>query len=354
MAKTVLGVDIGYDSLKLAVVSGKQIRKTAVVPMPNNLIREGRIVSSETMGELIRRTMKEHGIRCSQAAVALANETVFIRGVTMPLMTIDQLNYNLPFEFRDYITDEMKDYLFDYAVVSTPNDKNGKDAENGENAESMDNSEDVDHNGPVMELMAVAAPKSLIEETRLALHRAGLKLVKAAPTVCAFQALIRATENKDAETPQEYCILDLGYQSIRMYMFRGDRHMVTRVLELGMSSLDQVIAEAYSVDVHLAHTYLLNNYEDCQRKEYCMNAYGTITVELMRALNFYRFSNPDSHLEDIWICGGGACIRPLQESIAETLDLNIHAAGELLPGSAALEEDYALLQAIGIALDDRG
>ena len=82
-----------------------------------------------------------------------------------------------------------------------------------------------------------------------------------------------------------------------------------------------------------------------------MNAYGTITVELMRALNFYRFSNPDSHLEDIWICGGGACIQPLQQSIAETLDLRIHAAGELLPNGIALEEDYALLQAIGITMD---
>ena len=284
MAKTILGIDIGYDSLKLAVVNGKQVRRTAVGPMPQNLIREGRVVSTETMGELIRRTMKEHGIRSGRAALVLPNETVFIRSVTMPLM-------------------------------------------------------------------AVAAPKSLLEESKETMHRAGLKLVKAAPSVCAFQNLIRATTPKGEENTQEYCILDLGYQAIRMYMFRGDRHMVTRVLEIGMSSLDQVISEAYSVDIHLAHTYLLSNYEDCQSKEYCMNAYGTITVELMRALNFYRFSNPDSHLEDIWVCGGGACIKPLQESIAETLDLRIHTASELMPGGAAVEEDYALLQAIGIALE---
>ena len=343
MAKTILGVDFGYDSLKLALVSGKQVRKTAVIPMPNNLIREGRIISSETMGELIRKTMKEHGIRCGQAAVALANETVFIRSVTMPLMTIDQLNYNLPFEFRDYITDEMKDYLFDYAVVST--------TEGSSESEGEAEGGDGEHSGPIMELMAVAAPKSLLEESREALHRAGLKMVKAAPTVCAYQSLIRAIGKKDEEKPQEYCILDLGYQSIRMYMFREDRHMVTRVLEIGMSSLDQVISEAYSVDVHLAHTYLISNYEDCQSKEYCMNAYGNMTVELMRALNFYRFSNPDSHLEDIWICGGGACIKPLQQTIAETLDMKIHPAGELIPGGAAVEHDYALLQAIGITMD---
>ena len=369
MAKTILGVDIGYDSLKLALVNGKTVRKTAIVPMPKNLIREGRVVSTETMGELIRRTMREHGIRCNQAAIVLQNETVFIRSVTMPVMTVDQLNYNLPFEFRDYITDELKDYLFDYAVVSVSEEKEeSAEDEGGENSES----------GGVMELMAVAAPKALIEESKETLHRAGLKLVKAAPGVCAFQSLIRACENKqtaklkrdrkprkakeseeagnaqnteDTQNLKEYCILDLGYQSIRMYMFRGDRHMVTRVLELGMNSLDQAIAEAYSVDVHLADTYLLSNYENCQSKDYCMNAYGTITVELMRALNFYRFSNPDSHLEDIWICGGGACIRPLQESISETLDLRIHTAADLIPNGAAVDEDYALLQAIGITLD---
>ena len=346
MAKTYLGIDIGYDSLKLALVSKGIVRKTAVVPMPQNLIREGRVVSTETMGELIRRTMKEHGLRCSNAALALANETVFIRGVTMPVMTVDQLNYNLPFEFRDYITDELKDYYYDYAVVSITDPEAEKSAEDGDSPPSSDSSE-----GAVMELMAVAAPKSLVEESRLMLHRAGLKLVKAAPTVCAFQALIRANTPKDQEAQQEYCILDLGYQSIRMYMFRGDRHMVTRVLELGMNSLDQGIAEAYSVDIHLAHTYLLTNYEDCQSKEYCMNAYGTITVELMRALNFYRFSNPDSHLDDIWICGGGACIKPLQQSIAETLDLKIHTASELIPGGQSVEQDYALLQAIGITLE---
>ena len=354
MARTILGVDIGYDSLKLALVNGKTVRKTAIVPMPKNLIREGRVVSTETMGELIRRTMKENGIRCSKAALALPNETVFIRGVTMPLMTIDQLNYNLPFEFRDYITDELKDYFYDYAVVSVTEHTPEAPAANSGNPggeQPPEQREEQTEVGAAMELMAVAAPKSLLEESKALLHRAGLKLVKAAPTVCAYQSLIRAKAGKGEELQQEYCILDLGYQNIRMYMFKGDRHVVTRVLELGMNSLDTVIAEAYSIDVHLAHTYLLSNYEDVQSKDYCMNAYGTITVELMRALNFYRFSNPDSHLEDIWICGGGACIRPLQQSIAETLDLKIHTAGELLPASQSVEQDYALLQAIGITQD---
>ena len=343
MAKAILGIDIGYDSMKLALVKDKKVRKTAIVPMPAHLIREGRAVSVESMGELLRNTLKENGIRCGQGALVLPNETVFIRNVTAPIMTVDQLNYNLPFEFRDYITDELKDYLFDYAMISLSegfdDDAEDSAAEPGEN-----------RGGGSMELMAVAVPKTLISDSKEYLHKAGVKLVKAAPTVSCFQALIRNCGLTDKDS-REYCILDLGFQSIRMYMFRGDRHMVTRVLEIGMSSLDQVIAEAYGVDTHLAHTYLLSNFEDCQNKDYCLNAYGNITVELMRALNFYRFSNPDSQLGDIWLCGGGAVIAPLRQSIVDTLDMAIHKADELLPPGTEVEEANAFLQAIGITLD---
>ena len=173
---------------------------------------------------------------------------------------------------------------------------------------------------------------------------------KAAPTVCSYVSLIRGLEKRGGGVG-EYCILDLGYQSVRMYMFNGERHMVTRNLESGLSSLDGVIADSYNVDVHLAHTYLLTNYDDCQNSEACRNAYGNIAVELMRALNFYRFSNPDSQLEHIWLCGGGAVIAPLRKAIADTLDMKVHQARELLPGGDHVEAGFELVQAIGVTMD---
>ena len=50
----------------------------------------------------------------------------------------------------------------------------------------------------------------------------------------------------------------------------------------------------------------------------------------MRALNFYQFSNPESRLEDIYICGGGASIATMRKSLEVNLDVKIHEAGELL------------------------
>ena len=343
--KPIVGLDIGCDSMKIVLCQGDNVKKSVQVPMPQNLIKEGRPVSPEALGELLRTTLRENGIRCHQAAVVLPNDVVYLRNITMPRMTADQLEYNLPFEFRDYITDELKNYAFDYAMISTPKELlETKEPE--QDGEKKEEGEGEEYASGAMRLLGVAVPLAVIEEYRAAVRKAGLKLAKLAPTVSAYRELIYRLPGGE-ETEREECVLDLGRQSIRMYMFKGGRHIVTRVLEIGLETLDQVIADALSIDVHLAHTYLLTNHEDCQNAEYCRNTYGNIAVELMRALNFYRFSNPDSHLSDLWVCGGGANIKALRDAIDETLDLTIHGADELV---GSVEDAGAMAQAVGIAL----
>ena len=372
MAITILGVDIGSDSLKLALVTGKVVKKVVAVPMPHSLVKEGRVVSIDAMGDLIASTMRENGIRCTEGALVLPDEVAYVRNVSMPVrMTAEQLEYNLPFEFRDYITEDLKDFSYDYAVLSSVEEskaakkkkkpKKSKDDPFGDAPDLGDDSVDMAADAqdattaaptgdePALEIMAAAVPTSIIEDSRSMFHKAGMKLVKVAPAVCSFIPLIRSVEDVTGEAG-EYCLLDLGYKSIRMYMFRGDRYIVTRELETGLAKLDDVIAEAYGVDSHLAHTYLLTNYDDCQNKDYCQNAYGDIAVDLMRALNFYRFSNQDSQLSDVWLCGGGALIAPLRDAITETLDLDIHQASELLPGGKAAKKGNITVQASGIAM----
>lgn len=360
MAKTILGIDIGYDSMKLALMSGKKLLKTLSVPMPKNLMRDGRVVSVETMGDLIRRTMKENGIKSQSAALVLPGDSIFVRNVTMPAMNTDQLLYNLPFEFRDYITDELKDYMYDYAVDLSPDEKEEREkarteqerrqAEESGIAPAPEAPDEQDNKkARTMDLLAVAVPVSMMEESRQFVRKAGMKLVNAAPAISSYINLIRALPREKRPPSGEFCILDLGYRSVRMFMFSGDRHIVTRVLEIGLSGLDDIIADACNVDTHLAHTYLLTNYDDCQNKDYCINAYNNIAIELMRALNFYRFSNPDSALSDVWMTGGGSSIAPLRAAVADSLDMTLHDGSELIPSASGPELD-GFVQAVGIAL----
>ncbi len=336
MANTILGVDIGHDQLKLALVKKGRVLKTASAAMPENLLREGRITSRESMAELLRSTMKENGIRANHAGFVLSSDTVFIKNVNMPRMTIDQLQYNLPFEFSDYITGEQKNFVFDYAVVS---DENAGQEGEGEEAD-----------GGNMELLAVGTQREVLEDAQEVLRKAGLRLKVSAPAISCYITLLRARRDVLDVPSEEYAILDLGYDRIRMHMFKKDRYVATRALEIGMSNLDTVLEEAFGVDLHLAHTYLMTNYENCQEREECRAAYENIAVELMRALNFYRFSNPDSALADMWFCGGGAAITPLAETISGMLNIQLHSADELVDGGESIEECNSFVQAIGIAM----
>ena len=342
MAKTYLGIDVGHDMLKLALVKGSTVKKTATAPMPVNLLREGRPTSTESLGALIAQTMKENKIRANRGAVIFSSEITYLRTTSMPRMNAEQLSYNIPYEFSDYITGELKDYTFDYAVLP--------DAPAGNAGAQPDAGTDAGNEANRMQLLLAAVPTEVMEDARAILRKAGMKLAKAAPAECAFISLIRDYEARTGEKDREYCILDLGYRAIRMYMFHGTRHITTRALDIGLSSLNDIIAEAKGVDSHLAHTYLLTNFEDCQTQDSCMAAYDNISVELMRALNFYRFSNPDSQITACWLCGGGAEIMPLRESIRSTLDIDVRTADELVSNGGALENGFDFVQAIGIAL----
>ena len=321
----VVGIDIGHDRLKLVQISNGKIKKTVVVDTPENLVKNGVVVSIETMGEFLRETMKENGINASQAALVLNGERVYVRNVTMPLMNSEQLLYNLPYEFRDYITEELKDYLFDFGMRS------------------------VNEEERTMDVFAAAVPKQHIEDDRALLRKAGLKLVKAAPLLSAYRGLIKDYE-KTHET-RDYCILNLGYQSIRMDVFHGTEYLTTHVLDTGLSTLDAILSESMGVDEHIAHTYLLTNYKDCQDSDECKNAFANMAVELMRTMNFLRYSMQDVNLDEIWVCGGGAEIENLRNAIAEQLDTPVYRAWEkFMPGENNKEGD-SLLHAMGILKD---
>ena len=54
---------------------------------------------------------------------------------------------------------------------------------------------------------------------------------------------------------------------------------------------------------------------------------------------------------NIWLCGGGAVIAPLRQSIADTLDMRIHQSDELIPGGQTVEGINSLIQAVGITME---
>lgn len=315
MAKTLIGVDIGTNAVKMAVCAGGRVLQTAVETLPENMVSGGRIVSPDSMSQFLREMRKNHHISARNAAVVLPETDVFCRRLTLPAMTEDQLRLNLPYEFRDYIAHEKEKYFYDYAVVDIIDDETGI---------------------PVsLDLMAAAVLKSTVADYFQLFKRAGMRLKVAVPMEMAYTNLLAAHERahpaQEGDSPREYCLLDLGHTAIRTHVFTGSAFEVTKVMDIGCALLDTAIAEHFHVDEHIARTYKLTNYQDSQELDSCVSLYSTVAIEIMKAINFYRYNKPETEITEAYYFGGGAHIDSLITAVSATIGLHMQPIDALLP-----------------------
>lgn len=334
MAKNCVGIDIGACQIKLALCSDGEVRRLVVENMPDSLVRDGRIISMEATAEFLKEVASKEKVNIHSCGVILPSAVAFTRTMTLPTMSEEHLKLNLPYEFRDFITQEKDKYYYDYAVLDYLNGPSGEPEE--------------------FELIAAATLKETIKDYSDMCRRAGFKLITAVPEEVAYMNIIRGYEakNQTLDSEKEYCLIDLGHTGTRLHIYKGFKHQATRVVDYGAQMLDTVIAEQMNVDEHIARAYKHANNNEELESEACRNVYSTISVEVMRAINFYRFNSPDSNLEEVYLCGGGARIQPLVHQIMTDLsNMSIRRIDDILPVSAGTNGDAVVCPAaIGVAM----
>ncbi len=317
------GIEIGNKDLHIAVREGGNVTRVITQALPEGLVRDGQVLSYEALSDLLKTVRRREKIKAKDAALVLPASLCYCRRFTTAVMTEEQLKFNLPYEFRDYITGDKEDFYFDYALVGAPG------------ADSLD-------------LMAAAAPKQLVWDYAAALRRAGFRLKTAVPDELAFINLARA----GGDTAHSHCVLDLGHSAIRLYMMDGDKFENVRALDYGLSALDNAIAEHYNVDVHIAAAYREQDFDNCLTLPECRDIYQAVAVEVLKAVNFQRFNSGGAELQHIHCCGGGVRNGALLGALHAALNLPVLDMSEFWPAlPAELAGDASLAAAaVGAAM----
>ncbi len=328
MAKRRLGIDIGANTLKVVLLEENKIMASSIQVLPDHLVKDGNITSLEVLSELIRSICQEMDVKNLDTSIVLSESLSFVRNITMPFMNEEQLIYNIPFEFKDYINDELSDYVFDYAMISDEKEILERQAlENNELSNTMD-------------VLVAACSKKIIEDMTYLCKKCNLKLKRIIPYAFSYIQLIRQLKDNH----KEYCFIDIGYDSMKLSIYSSDEFKASRRIDVGLKNVDDIISQNKNVDIHIAHTYGMNNFENCLSDDDVMNFFRSMAIEISRALNFYRFNYRDSRLDDVYICGGGSKILPLIQIFKSTLnEYTIHLADELMqaPGMGILLPAYS-------------
>ena len=296
MAHRMIGVEIGSNTMKMAVSVGGTIKQMAVERMPEDLVREGRPTSAAAMVEFMKDMLKSNGIRGGSAALVLPSQLVIAHHVSMPVMSESELKLNLPFEFRDFVGKDGAKYDYDYSMIGTTDG--------------------------VMELYAAAVRKDVVEEFYSIFKKAGLTLKIAIPAEMAWLNLIAQAQN----LPKKLCIVDVGHNSTRVNIFVNGNFVMGKDIEMAGALIDETIAAEQKIDAYVAHTRKEANMNKILSAEFVSDAYQALAIEVMKIVNFYDYTDTSEggKLEHLYYCGGSSVIEPLRTALLKATGMTLH------------------------------
>lgn len=323
MAGNLTAFDIGESTLKMVQLAHGKIRRTFCLDMPEQLVSEGVIRYPDAMAEFLRHAIRQAGFGRGRAAVLLPEALVAVRNVELPLMTQAQLRYNLPFEFREYLTQEKGQYY--YAVRPRTATQPGQ-----------------------MEMLASAAEKQTISQYREIFRQAGCRLVSAMAEEVAYEALLACGESRQMDC----CIVDVGHRGVRVFFYRAGVFAGCRRIAHGLEELEQKLCGEKGLDPHVAHTYLRANYRNvCQGAE--AGAWmEKISAEIMKAVQFYLSQNRGRALAGVYLTGGGGGLDGLRTMLSRLTGLEMLPLSDCFPEGIPEEAPWCYARCAGCALED--
>lgn len=313
MAQKIIGIDIGSDNLKLAVCSGGVVKKVAIAHFPEDLIMEGKVTSVPALVEFIKTTMKDNHIAPGLCAMVIPSQLVIAHRFTVPPVSDSELRMNLAFEFKDFVGKDADDYIYDYAIT-----------------EATENE---------LSVYACAVRKSVMDEYHSLFKKAGLTLQVATPVEMAWLNLI----NAKTDLPKKLCIVDFGHSSTRVSIFSDGNFVMGKNIEKGGALFDETIISTHGVDRYEARARKEANKDNILSESVCQESYQDLTIEIMKALNFYAYSDTSEGgaLSHLYYCGGSSKIAPLLATLLKGTGIEQYHISELL-NMGDIDADMAL------------
>lgn len=321
MAKSYIGLDI--EASEIFMTSNGKVTSAR---MPENLVKDEKVISPESLAKFIKETKKKDKISGSGVALVLPDDSTYFRNVTSPVVSDAQLKLNLPYEFRDFVGSNSIDYNYDYVVTGYENDENNQVTG--------------------IKLLAAAASKKVVEEYYHIMKRAGLSLKVALPHEMALINIM-----KDANETREYCLLGIGYAQSNVYIFKGSKLTATKRIDIGCRDIDNAIATELNIDSYIAASYRAANHNNVLESDYLNSIYDNIALEVRKTINFYKYENQDTNLDSIYFFNIGCKLDKLKANICESIDFREKDVRELLPNEYKDDEESdKCLLAIGVNL----
>jgi len=296
-----------------------------------------------SVGDVVNELFSRKNFRTKRVVSAVSGRFVFVRYISMPVMSDEELVNAAKYELGKYIPVEVDEVLHDSQKLEELPPQEGQE--------------------PEMRVLLVAAKRTFIDEHVTIVETAGLQ--PAVVDVDSF-ALGNAYELSGQVNPAAVAqgklvaLVDIGASKTNINIMSDTVSYFTREFYKGGDDLTDAVSKKLSLDAREAENLKRNPGGETEKVGECL---GGVIEDICHDINIsldYFENQYDKKVEEVFVTGGASLTTGLPETLERTVQKPVnrwtptqHLELELSQDSAQEMQDFPAQAAIALGLASR-
>ena len=314
-SKSIVGLDIGSSCVKAVEVvprgDGFELLHLGVAPLPHDAIVDGAFLNASAIVDAIREAIGKSGTKAKCAAAAVSGHSVIVKKISVPAMTVEELEESIRWEAEQYIPFDVNEVNLDFEVI-----QHG-DAERP------------------MEVLLVAAKRDLIDDCVNLISEAGL--TPSVIDVAGFAVENAFEANFEPGPDDVIAVINIGAQVTNINVVVGGVPAFTRDISVGGNQYTAEIQRALSISFDEAERIKIGesaSHESQevvpQEVEQAMRAVtNNLVGEIARSLDFFSATATGARIQRIVLAGGASRVPGIDAVFRERTGLEVEILNPL-------------------------
>ncbi|GBE15288.1 cell division protein FtsA [bacterium BMS3Abin14] len=304
-SKNLAGLDIGSSSIKVVQLKetgkGYRLVNLGVRALPQEAIVDGAIMDAGVISDTIREMVRDIKLKVKDVAVSVSGHSVIIKKIKVQEMTEEELERNIQFEAEQYVPFDASEVNMDFVILGPSRDKDK------------------------MDVLLVVVKKDVINDLVSVVRDAGLNPVVA--DVDAF-ALENMYETNYVLPPEEViALVNVGASTTNINIIKDGVSIFTRDISVGGNQFTDAIQKQLQVSFddadQLKRGETVGEKGPAEVKPILGVISDNLGQEVQRSLDFFNSSNPEVKIGRISLCGGGAKVPDIAQSIEQRIGVQV-------------------------------
>lgn len=301
-SKFLIGVDIGTQNIKVAALQKRgdrwMLEGVARRKLPPGAIVEGTYMQPSTVSRAIQDAVSQLSLKGRQVATSVRGRSVILRTLIVPEDEPEYLEESVATEVERVIPFDLNEVNFDFQVMGSLEDDPSQ-----------------------LKILLVASRRDIIEEARSTVAEAGLEPLLL--DVHGF-ALANLYEQCDGIPPEEPVLLvDIGASFMTLIALEGGFPLFLRDLPLGGKNYTEELQRRFGWSHEIAEQEKKKEILGEGVEEVLQGVSLQIASEMEQTIDFFSSSTQRRIFKNIYLTGGAAGTRTLQESLQQRLHLSV-------------------------------